>query len=101
MKSQIATRKARLEALKADILAIVEGEDNFIPGTVDEFYGRPETYWGLWASGESGEIDGLPVFDAYGPFGPFINDEIKPILAKHNAFADWYDAGTVHITLED
>lgn len=56
---------------------------------------------GPLSSGESGEIDGLPVFDAYGPFGPYINDEIKPILAKHNAFADWYDAGTVHITLED
>ena len=90
--------------------------------TIDSFESRPETYSGIIVSCEGGnEMDGIPAFDYYeeldhlmkeaeSEFGPIdrepsydggILDKARKWLEARGARAEFYDAGTVEIWMEE
>ena len=113
-------RKARLDKFVKEFKAAF-GKAR-ISCTIDSFESRPETYSGIIVSGECGnEMDGIPAFDYYeeldhlmkeaeSEFGPIdrepsydggILDKARKWLEARGARAEFYDAGTVEIWMED
>jgi hypothetical protein len=64
--------------------------------TVEEFYGREiESDGQIWTGGEGDpSIDGIGIFDYYEGNNP----DVEKYLEDNGWFAEWYDAGTMHIT---
>ena len=109
-----ANQKERLDSFREAFEAFVK--DPQIGGTIDRFYGRPETYRGLYVSGEGGNIvqeckpdpTNPKLFDGkrsafnrafldYG--GDDIAQSMRVFLAKHHCEYEWYDGGTVFLFL--
>ena len=99
--------KQKLEALEKALRTKLHNPE--IYGTADEFEGFDETYSGLWLSGEQGnEIEeDISAFnywaDSLAPsmYQGGIHNEIHRWLEEHGAWAEWHDAGTVMIYLDE
>jgi hypothetical protein len=65
---------------------------------VSEFYGDKEQQ-GIWLKGsESGNINGLPVFDTYELLDTMgVNPTLDAFLTEHGWCAEPYDNGTLHL----
>ena len=113
-------RKARLDKFVEEFKSTF-GKAS-ISCTIDYFKSRPETYSGIIVSGEGGnEMDGIPAFDCYeeldhlmkkaeSEFGTIdreksydggILDKARKWLEDRGARAEFYDAGTVEIWMEE
>ena len=87
---QVATR----DQIIAGLTAMVD-EDNPFFRTVEEFYDQEiESDGGIWTGGE-GEpsIDGIGIFDYWNGN----NVDVTNFLSDNGWFAEWYDAGTMHL----
>ena len=67
-----------------------------------EWDGSGEKYKGFNVSAEEGNlIDGIRAWDYYGETlgrdDPKTHHEMEAFLKKHNAFAEWYSPGNLHI----
>jgi len=86
---QVATRDQIIDGLTSMC------DSNPFFRTVEEFYGEEiESDGGIWTGGEGDpSIDGIGIFNYWGSN----NTDVTNFLEENGWFAEWYDAGTMHL----